>query len=125
MQIVVKNCTHKAFEMGVTFGRQEVVPPRRIESIARADAAPAAPTAAPTAPTEQNGDSLILNSDSLIFDKPAVTPAPTAPPKLEPPALTPDPSDEALSPVTDLVTADAVFGSNARPLPAAAAQQRQ
>ena len=102
LQVVIKNCVHKAFEMGVTFGRQEVVSPRRLETFKRNSPPPAEP---PAAAASQD-----LNSDSLLFDNftPAKSQA-SASAKQRAPALEPDHSIEALSPVASAVPASHAF----------------
>lgn len=101
------NCAHKAFSIGVTFGREAVVSPRRLGTFRRSPKAVDAPTA-PTAPADEASGP--FGSDSLAFDSPAQSPS--ARPKKPRPSVFKgtahvNGADTRKSPLAEEVTSDA------------------
>lgn len=113
MQVLCTNCAHKAFSIGVTFGREDVVSPRRLGTFGRSPKAVDAPTA-PTAPADEASGP--FGSDSLAFDSPAQSPS--ARPKKPRPSVfkgtaTANGADTRRSPLAEELTADAAgHGTN-------------
>lgn len=107
MQVLCTNCAHKAFSIGVTFGREAVVSPRRLGTFRRSPKAADAPTA-PTAPADEASGP--FGSDSLAFDSPAQSPS-ARPKKPRPPVFrstaTANGADMRRSPLAEEVTSDA------------------
>ena len=64
----MKHCAHKAFELGVTFGREQVEAPDRLQSFDRGSPRPGPAAATPTTSAAKDALSDPL-SDSLRFDQ--------------------------------------------------------